>query len=120
MPQNDLLKRYLEAGAQFTQMTRDRAEAIVKELVKAGELQREQAQERVEELVDRSRKNTEQLVDLIRHEIADQLGSLGLATKDDLARLEAKIGGGAAKPAAAKAATPKAAAEKAPAKKATA
>ena len=132
MAQNDLLKRYLDAGAQFTQMTRSRAEAIVKELVKAGELQREQAQERVEEIVDRSRKNTEQLVDQIRNEIADQLGSLGLATKDDLARLEAKLGGGAARPAtsapaAAAAAAPSgakkapaapAAAKKAPAKKA--
>ena len=41
MPQNELLKRYLEAGMHFSQMTRERAEAIVRDLVKAGEVQAE-------------------------------------------------------------------------------
>ena len=93
MAQNDQLKRYLEAGMAFTQMTRERAEAIVKDWVKAGEVRREQAQERVDELVERSRRNTEQLVDIVRTEIAQQLGAMGIATKDDLARLEARLSG---------------------------
>ena len=100
MAQNDMLKRYLDAGMAFTQLTRARAEAIVKDLVKAGELQREQTQERVDELLERSRKNTDQLRDLVRKEIRQQLSSIGLATKDDIARLERKIAGGAAKKAA--------------------
>src|SRR6478672_906140 len=91
MPQNDMLKRYLDAGMAFTQMTRSRAEGIVKDLVKAGELQQKQAQKQVDDLVERSRKNTEQLVELIRGEITSQLSAMGLATKDDIARLEAKI-----------------------------
>src|SRR5436309_2922673 len=90
-PQNDLLKRYLDAGMAFTQMTRSRAESIVKDLVKAGEVQQKQAQKQVDDLVERSRKNTEQLVDLIRKEITAQLASVGIATKDDIARLEARI-----------------------------
>ena len=102
MAQNDMLKRYLDAGMAFTQLTRARAEAIVKDLVKAGELQREQAQDRVEDLLERSRKNTDQLRDLVRKEIREQLASIGLATKDDIARLERKLtsGAGAAKKAA--------------------
>src|SRR5436190_13609101 len=98
MPQNDSLKRYLDAGMAFTQMTRSRAEAIVKDLVKAGELQQKQAQKQVDDLMERSRKNTEQLLDLIRGEITNQLSAMGLATKDDIARLESKLaaaGGGA-------------------------
>lgn len=91
MAQNDLLKRYLEAGMSFTQMTRSRAEAIVKDLVRAGELQREQTQERVDDLLDRSRKNTEHLMSLIRREVSQQLAGMGLATKEDLARLEARL-----------------------------
>src|SRR5678815_2906755 len=93
MPQNDFLKRYLDAGMAFTQMTRARAEAIVKDLVKAGEVQRDQTQERVDELVDRSRKNTEQFMDMVRKEISKQLSTLGFATKDDLAKLEARLRG---------------------------
>ncbi len=114
MPENERLKRYLEAGMSFTQMTRSRAEAIVKDLVKAGELQREQTQERVDDLVDRSRKNTEHLLSLVRREVSQQLSGMGLATKDDLARLEAKLSRRPAANVAKKAAAP---AKKAPAKK---
>jgi polyhydroxyalkanoate synthesis regulator phasin len=106
MPQNDLLKRYLEAGMSFTQMTRSRAEGIVKDLVKAGELQREQTQERVDDLVERSRKNTEHLMSLIRREVSQQLAGMGLATKDDLARLEAKLSRSTGAKAAQKPASP--------------
>jgi polyhydroxyalkanoate synthesis regulator phasin len=116
MAQNDRLRRYFEAGAAFTQITRKKAEAIVKDLVKAGEIQRDQAQDRVDELVERSRKNTEALVGLIRKETAAQLGVLGIATKQDIARLEAKI----AKLAPSGTATRSVAAKKAPAKKAPA
>jgi polyhydroxyalkanoate synthesis regulator phasin len=110
MAAGDPWKRYLDAGLAFTQMTRDRAEKVVKEFVRAGEVQREQAQERVEELLDRSRKNTEQLAAVVRGEITKQLSALGLATKEDIARLEAKI----------KAATKPAPPKKAGASKATA
>src|SRR3954469_20946937 len=114
MPQNDFLKRYLDAGMAFTQLSRSRAEAIVKDLVKAGEVQRDQTSERVDELVDRSRKNTEQFMDMIRKEVSKQLSTLGFATKDDLAKLEARLRGTAApsKAATSKAATGKAAASK--------
>jgi polyhydroxyalkanoate synthesis regulator phasin len=91
MAQNDTLKRYLDAGAAFTQLTRSRAEAIVKDLVKAGELQREQTQAQVEELIERSRRNTEQLVDLVRKEVAAQFKQLGVVTKVDLARIEGRL-----------------------------
>ena len=91
MPENDTLKRYLDAGMAFTALTRARAEEIVKDLVKRGELRREQVQEQVDDLLDRSRQNTEALVGMVRKEIADQLGNLGLATKEDIKRLEAKI-----------------------------
>ena len=100
MAQNDMLRRYLDAGMAFTQLTRARAEAIVKDLVKAGELQREQTQDALEDLLERSRKNTDQLRELVRKEIREQLASVGLATKEDIARLERKLSGGGAKKAA--------------------
>ena len=84
MPQNDILRRYLDAGVAFTQMTRQRAEEIVGELVHAGEVQREQTQQWVDELVERSRRNTEALVDLIRSELRQQFG-------DDFTRLEQRV-----------------------------
>lgn len=91
MAEADPLRKYVEAGIAFTQLTKARAEAIVRDLVKAGEVQREQAQDRVEELLDRSRKSTEGLAGIVRREISQQLASLGFATKDDLDRLEARM-----------------------------
>ena len=91
MAERDLLRRYLDAGVAFTQMTQQRAEAIVRDLVKAGEVQTEQAQATAQELVERSRKNTERLVEMVRKEIRQQVSNLGLATQDDLRRLERRI-----------------------------
>lgn len=91
MAEADPLRKYVEAGIAFTQLTKAKAEAVVRELVKAGDLQREHAQDRVDDLLDRSRKSTEGLVGIVRREIAAQLSSLGLATKDDVDKLAAKM-----------------------------
>jgi polyhydroxyalkanoate synthesis regulator phasin len=91
MAQNDVLKRLLDAGMTFTAMTQARAEEVIRDLVRAGEVQAEQAQSVVDELVDRSRRNSERLIDAVRSEIRQQVASLGLATKDDVERLERRI-----------------------------
>lgn len=110
MPQTDLIRRYLEAGAELGQMTRSRAESIIRELVHAGEVQRDQAQERIDELVEWGRRNRENMTQTIRREIKSQLSSMGLATKADLAALERRLSGGStAKKAPAKKAAKKAA-----------
>ena len=129
MAQNDVLKRYIDTGLAFTALTQQRAEALVKDLVKAGEVQADQAREAVAELLDRSRKNSEKLLDTVRREVKQQITSLGLVSKADLDKAEARLSNlvsTAAKPvrtAAAKAPSvraTKAPAKKAPAKKATA
>lgn len=130
MAQNDLLKRYLDAGVEFTALTQARAEALVKDLVKAGEVQADQARAVVTDLLTRSRKNREHLLATVRSEVKEQIASLGLASKSDIDRFEARIlallGGttSAAKSAAKKtsttAATTKASAKKATPKKASA
>ena len=61
MAQTDLLKRYLDAGVAFTQLTQQKAEEIVRDLVRAGEVQTEDARKRVEELLDRSKQSSEAL-----------------------------------------------------------
>jgi polyhydroxyalkanoate synthesis regulator phasin len=91
MAQTDLLKRYLDAGLAFTQMTQQRAESIVRDLVKAGELQASEATKRRDELIERSRQNTEKLLDTVRKEVNDQIRSLGLATQSDVQALRLEI-----------------------------
>jgi polyhydroxyalkanoate synthesis regulator phasin len=91
MAQNDLFKRYLDTGLAFTAMTQARAEALVRELVKAGEVQADQAREAVGDLVDRSRRNSERLLETVRREVKEQITSLGLVSKSDLDKAEARL-----------------------------
>jgi polyhydroxyalkanoate synthesis regulator phasin len=88
---DDLLRRLLDAGASFTQMTQPRAEAIVNELDRTGQLKVEEAQAAAADLVDRGRESTERLVSMMQAEVARQFSSMGVATRDDLAKLEAKL-----------------------------
>jgi polyhydroxyalkanoate synthesis regulator phasin len=125
MAQNDVLKRYLDAGLEFRSLTQSRAEALVRDLVKAGELQADQAREAVSDLIERSRRSSEKLLETVRKEVRAQITERGLVSKTDLDKLEARVSklfGAAAKPAKAAASkvaptAKKATAKKAPAKK---
>lgn len=122
MPQPPDWNKYLDAGAEFVAMTRARARQRAKELVGTGHLAQEQVQEFVDELVDESKRRTDTMLDVVRKEIQRQVKTLGIATKEDLARLEDRIvkqaGGKAAKTGNSSTAK-KAKASAKPAKKAT-
>ena len=109
MATNDRWQEYLDAGKTWTEMTRAQAETVVRDLVKAGDLQQRRAKKAVDELLDRSRKNAEELRKLVRNELQSQISALGIATKEDLARLERKLtkAGSTAKSASKKASAAK-------------
>lgn len=120
MARDDRLKKVQEAGADFLDAARVRAEEFLRELARASGDTQGKAQEALDELVEGSRKGTESLVSSIRKEISAQLGLLGIATKDDLADLEARLAGRPGEkhaPTAKAATTPKKAAPKQPASK---
>jgi len=87
MPKPNPLERYLSAGAAFTQVNRKRAESLVRDLVKEGEVGREHAEEWVEEILARSRRSAEQLTELVRHEVRKQVEQLGLVRSEDVGKL---------------------------------
>jgi polyhydroxyalkanoate synthesis regulator phasin len=113
MATNPQIQKLIDSGQDFTQVTRKRAEAIVRDLVKSGQLRVEDAQAAIEQLTERGRESTERMLAVIRDEVAKQLKAIGVLTKKDLGRLEELV---RSTPAAPK----KAAAKKAPAKKAIA
>jgi polyhydroxyalkanoate synthesis regulator phasin len=116
MPQSPDLGRYLNAGAEFVAVTRAQARRRANDLVSQGQLGKDQVQGFVDGLVDESRRRRDLLVDLVRQEIQRQVKVLGIATKDDLARLEARLAKQAK--SARKASTKKASTKKASTKKA--
>ena len=124
MATNDNLQRYIDAGIAFTHMTRKKAEELVSELVRSGDLQTDEAKARVDELLERGRQGTEIIVSTVRSEVSRQLGAVGITNLEDLATQVATLLGrsgstpGAAKKAPAKkTAAKKSATKKAPAKK---
>ena len=91
MTQTDRLKKYLDAGVAFTHLTQQRAEEIVRELVKAGEVKKRESQARVEELLERSKQTTDALRSFVETEVGAQIGRLGLATKAEVDELQRQV-----------------------------
>ena len=91
MDEHDGFRRYVEAATTLTQITRSRAEELVRELIKAGEVERHRAQDWVEDVVKASRDRSEALVATVRGEVRQQLKEVGFTNMDDLAKKVADI-----------------------------
>lgn len=91
--QIDGLRRYIDAATTLTQITRGRAEELVRELVASGEVERANAQEWIDDLVKRSREASENLMHQVSSEVERQLGDRGVKKidVDDLAERVAGI-----------------------------
>jgi len=76
---------------QFTELRRSQARAIVSDLVAQGHLAREQMAAAIDEVVEMSRRRSEELRKVVQKEVQRQLGALGLATKADLVALERRV-----------------------------
>jgi polyhydroxyalkanoate synthesis regulator phasin len=84
-------EQYLQAMASFTEMTRTRAERLASLLVKQGELQSGQVGRFAEDLVRRTQRNRETMSRLVQREVKRQLSGLGIATRDEVARLQQRV-----------------------------
>jgi len=141
MAPRDLFKNPLDAGREVTQVAQDRLESVLVSIQQAAEQQADQVQTMTNDMMERSRKHSERLLEVIDREIRAQIANVGIATKADIRRLEQKIEAlqgtrsanaasatttapakkaSAKKASAKKASAKKAAAKKAPAKKAPA
>ena len=120
MPANTMLKRLLDAGMQFSEMSQSAAEKLVAELTQTGQVRRKDAEQTVQQLVDRGRASTEQFMSAVQAEVSKQLGRFADRIDDVEDRIEdlADQFGVKAKSKAATVSAP--VAEKAPAKKAPA
>jgi polyhydroxyalkanoate synthesis regulator phasin len=91
MPQPPDWKRVLETGMQFTELRRSQAHRLAIDLVAQGQLARDQIGAAVDELIDLSRRRSEELRTIVSTEVQRQLSALGLATKRDLEALERRL-----------------------------
>ena len=85
------LRRMALITSGVAELTKNRAEQVVKDLVKAGDIRKDQTSGLVKELLRRSQENRKELTRFVRSEITHQIESLGLASGKDLERLERRI-----------------------------
>jgi polyhydroxyalkanoate synthesis regulator phasin len=87
----DALKTYLAMANGLTEVSRKRAKAAAKKLVKQGGATVEQVQALTEDLLSTSSANRESLTTLVRYEVDRALGLVGLATVEEVENLTARI-----------------------------
>lgn len=87
----DAVRRYVDAVAGFTEVPRERAERIMRDLAKRGEGRARDIQRAAREVAERSARNRRELAGLVQKEIRRQLKSLGLATRDEVERLQRRV-----------------------------
>jgi polyhydroxyalkanoate synthesis regulator phasin len=84
-------EQYLQALASLSDLTRTQAERVAALLAKQGEVQSAQVGRVAEDLMRRTQKNREIMSRLVQREVKRQLGVLGMATRDEVARLQQRV-----------------------------
>ena len=119
-----MIQRLLDAGVEFTNLSKKQAEAIVTSLVNSGEVQRRDTEAAVQSLLERTRETSSRVGESVQREIAKQLEWLSERFDEFEDRFEEFAEQFAARTGIsnpfASTAAPAAAAKKAPAKKAPA
>lgn len=87
----DEIRRIALFASGVGDLTRHRAEQIAKELVKSGEVRRDQAAGWAKTLFEASAENRQEITRFIRTEMQHQIQALGLATTRDLDRIERRL-----------------------------
>jgi polyhydroxyalkanoate synthesis regulator phasin len=84
-------EQYIQALASLSDLTRAQAERVAGLLAKQGEVQSAQVGRVAEDLMRRTQKNREIMTRLVQREVKRQLGVLGMATRDEVARLQQRV-----------------------------
>ena len=122
------VQKFLDAGVQFTEVSKQQAESIVKSLVQSGEIRRKDAEKTVQELVARGKETSDKINTMIEAEVSKQIAAAKARFDDLEQRIEtlagqvksAATGTSTKKPPAKKTTAKKSTAKKSSAKKSTA
>lgn len=86
-----MLRRALLLGIGALSWSRERVEAAVDDLVQHGELDAGDRGRVVDEMMERGRRDEDSLRVFVAEQVARAVRALPVATKDDLAQLEARL-----------------------------
>ncbi|HIC95213.1 TPA: polyhydroxyalkanoate synthesis regulator [Candidatus Bipolaricaulota bacterium] len=83
----ELVRRGFFLGLGALDLSRERAETLVNELVRRGELKHQERKGTIDELL----RGAERAEERLRKAVEQAVAALGLPTKADLARLEERL-----------------------------
>ena len=87
----DEFRRLALFTSGVAELTRHRAEQLVKDMVQSGEVRRDQASGLVKMVLELGKQNRQELGQLIRSEIRNQISAVGVVTERDFERLERRV-----------------------------
>lgn len=87
----DFMERGMLASLGLLSLTREKAQTVVDELVKRGEVKRDDSKHMVDRLVQRGDEERHSFRKLVREEMGKMARELNLVTREDLQALEKKI-----------------------------
>lgn len=86
-----LLEKGLALGIGLAVKSKEQIEMFVDELVKKGEIKKEESNELVNELIEKGQQAQSQLDEMIRERMKIILNEVNLATKAEVEQLEKRI-----------------------------
>lgn len=87
----DLVRRAMYFGLGAISMTKEKAEQLVDELVKKGEINQGEAKEFVDNLVERGKREQEELRAMIRQEINNIKEEMPFVSRRQFEELEKRV-----------------------------
>lgn len=87
----DLIRKGVLMGLGAITITKEKAEEVVDELIKKGELSKDKRPQAIRDLLEKAEEQEKIIFDKISSEVNKTIVKLGVPTKQDIKRLEKKI-----------------------------
>ena len=88
---SDIIKKILLAGLGVATLTREKAEDIIEDLIKKGELTRKEKQGFLDDLLKATEKRKDEARNFVKEEVQKVLKSLNIPTGDEINALEKRL-----------------------------
>lgn len=88
---SDMLERIFLLGVGAASLTKDKAQELIDELVKRGQLSQDQGLKLMDEVVDKARSESAGVMESASGAYQDALKAIGVAGRDQVEELERRI-----------------------------
>ncbi|NLC62891.1 MAG: hypothetical protein GX759_02280 [Thermoanaerobacterales bacterium] len=86
-----MLKQILYAGLGLVTITREKAEELVSELVKRGELSAEEGKDALNNILDRMQEERDKLRQRIQEQVENMISSMNLVRRSELDEIKQRL-----------------------------